>query len=322
VLTRDESQIAAQAARSAAGAWILAGATATGKSAVCQQIAEREGLEILSADSMLVYRGMDIGTAKPSPAERGDVPYHGIDLVTPDCPFSVGAWAVAARAAAAIPREKPLLVTGGTGLYIRALTGGLDSGASDPRRREHWRRIFQQEGAEALRRAIRARLDPAPAGLDGERNPRRLIRTLEHLDCAGRLPDNWKRQPQPPIVALTLPADALHARIRRRVEAMFARGLLEETEHLRQLYPLWSETAARAIGYAEALAVLEGGLSREAAVERICVRTRQLAKRQTTWFRHQHQTLWCEIQERDSVETTAEKVLQLWAKHGTAEIKI
>ncbi len=322
MLITGDSEFAGQRARSAAGAWILAGATATGKSALCQWIAEREGLDILSADSMLVYRGMDIGTAKPPPGERGAVTYHGIDLVTPDRPFSVGAWAVAARAAAALPRERPLLVTGGTGLYIKALTAGLDAGASDPRIRAHWQRVFQQEGAEALRREIRARLEAPPPGVVGESNPRRLIRTLEHLECAGRLPEAWKRAPQPLIVALTMPAGQLHERIRRRVETMFAHGLLEETEHLRQLYPLWSTTAARAIGYAEALAVLDGGMTRAAAAERICVRTRQLAKRQATWFRHQQRTLWCEIDERDSVEKSAEKVLSLWAKHGTTEIKI
>lgn len=307
-------------------AWILAGATATGKSAVCQLIAERLGLSILSADSMLVYRGMEIGTAKPTRAEREKVPYHGIDLVTPDQPFSTGAWLDAARAALDSaeeqPPDKPLVVTGGTGLYLKALTSGLDARESDLRSRSRWKQLMETDGIEGLRRELLERLPACPASLSVSTNPRRLIRALEHLDASGRLPETWEARPNPVVTALTMPRDQLHQRILRRVKAMFAHGLTDEARHLRERYPQWSETASKAIGYAEALAVLDGRLTPEEAIEQTAARTRQLAKRQETWFRHQQESVWLEIRDGDCIEETAEKVLSLWHEHGTTEIRI
>lgn len=305
-------------------AWILAGATANGKSAICQLLAERLNLSILSADSMLVYKGMDIGTAKPSIKERGSTNYYGIDLVTPDQPFSTGAWINAARESLSVmdpATHAPLIVTGGTGLYIKALTSGIDSNVSDPEIRAHWRAFYDDNGIDALRAEIVKRIPEHAAALR-EANPRRLIRTLEHLDSSSHLPDNWERDAKPRIVALTMPREQLHSRILRRIKIMFNQGLLEEVQNLKALYPQWSETAAKAIGYEEALSVVEGTLSQEEAMERIAMRTRKLAKRQETWFRHQHNTIWCIIDDRDCVEKTAEKVLSLWQEHETTELKI
>ena len=127
-------------------AWLLAGPTASGKSAVAQWIAERHGAAVLSADAMLVYRGMDIGTAKPSPAERGGVPYLGLDCVSPGEPFSTGDWlAHARRGLAALDPARPVIVAGGTGLYFRALLSGLDGEAADPARRVYWREFLGQD---------------------------------------------------------------------------------------------------------------------------------------------------------------------------------
>jgi tRNA dimethylallyltransferase len=311
-------------------AWILAGATATGKTAVAQALAERLGCAILSADAMLVYRGMDIGTAKPSPAERGRVPYFGLDLVTPAEPFSTGAWLDAARQALSrrgvgVPPLSPdLIVAGGTGLYIKSLTDGFDSEPPDPACRARWQALFEREGLPALQQALAERapdaLQNSPSDLA---NPRRLLRALEHLDARGSLPENWRREAPPsPVLALRLPRARLHARIERRVAAMFRQGLVEEVRALRHAYPVWSATALQAIGYAEVCALLDGTLSKEAASEKIVIRTRQLAKRQETWFRHQTQTVWLDIDETDPPERVAQRVLDAWRQHGPSTVHL
>lgn len=310
-------------------AWILAGATATGKTAAAQILAERSGCALLSADAMLVYRGMDIGTAKPSPAERRGVPYYGLDLATPAEPFSTGLWlADAARALTDCgAREAPvghaprLIVAGGTGLYIKALTDGLDGAAANPEARARWQALLEREGTEGLRRALEARAPGALADLADPSNPRRLIRALEHLEARGSLPTQWKRSaPAAPIAVLRLPREQLHARIARRVAAMFRQGLVEEVRALRAAYPRWSPTAAQAIGYAEAGALLDGTLSQAEAAERIIVRTRQLAKRQETWFRHQAQAVWLEIDDNDPPERVAQRVLDTWRQRGPTPV--
>lgn len=336
---------------SSSTAWILAGATATGKTAVAQVLAERLGCAILSADAMLVYRGMDIGTAKPSPAERGSVPYFGIDLVTPAESFSTGLWlADAARALrvaatahedvrppssrtamegecpheprvdSSIPRGG-LIVAGGTGLYLKALTAGFDSEQADPARRAHWQALFENDGLAALQSALTERAPGALKNLADPSNPRRLIRALEHLDARGCLPSSWKEAAPPAaILALRLPREQLHRRIERRVATMFRLGLVDEVRTLRQAYPAWSATALQAIGYAEVCALLDGTLSEAAAFERIVIRTRQLAKRQETWFRHQMQTVWLDIDETDPPALIAPRVLDLWRQHGPTPV--
>jgi len=317
----------------------LAGATATGKTAAAQVLAERLGCAILSADAMLVYRGMDIGTAKPTAAERQGVPYFGVDLVAPDEPFSTGRWLADAARALQRPEAgdpKPdasdlrpptpgghsLIVAGGTGLYIKALTDGLDGGAADPERRAHWQSVFEREGLAALQRALAARNADALASLSDPSNPRRLIRALEHLDAQGALPNQWQEPTDAaPIVVLRLPREQLHARIARRVETMFRQGLLDEVRALRQAYPSWSSTASQAIGYAEACALLDGVLTPREATERIAARTRQLAKRQETWFRHQARAVWLDIDANDSADAIARRVLETWRQHGPTPIR-
>jgi len=305
-------------------AWILAGATATGKSAASQLLAEKLGLSILSADSMLVYKGMDIGTAKPTAAERGSVLYSGIDLANPDQPFSTGAWIQAARSALrSSATSNPLIVTGGTGLYIKALTSGIDAEASCQERRDFWKIFLEENGLPALQNELIKRAGSLESKLVDSCNPRRIIRALEHLDATGKLPENWsKQEDKPSIIALTMPREQLHARIRQRVRQMFSQGLLDEVRTLKQIYPQWSATASKAIGYEEALAVLSGSLTEAEAQESITIRTRQLAKRQETWFRHQQKTIWCAIEASDCIEEVAAKVLSLWDKYGTTELKI
>lgn len=293
--------------------FLLAGATATGKSSVAQLLAERTGLPILSADSMLVYQGMDIGTAKPTPQERGEVPYFGIDLATPAQNFSAGLWAEAARSAIAQSDAPGFIVAGGTGLYFRALVSGFDFAPANPARREYWQGVFEREGIEELQNRLRALSPQAFDRLGGDvLNPRRVIRALEIAEA----PKDEAQEVFAPaagskVYVLRRDRAKLHRRIAQRVQIMFDTGLLEETSALKERYPVWSETASGAIGYAEALAVLEGRLGRERAQELIAVRTNQLAKRQETWFRHQTDSVFLDISEDDTIEEIVERILKL-----------
>ena len=266
----------------------LAGATASGKTAVAQVLAERLGVAILSADAMLVYQGMDIGTAKPTVAERGQVPYYGLDLVTPGEPFSAAAWLDEAHRAQAA--SSCLIAVGGTGLYFSALLRGLDP---TPPANPALRASLEALPAEELR----ARLAAHGQTVADTENPRRLVRALEILEQGG---------------TLTWPRETLHRRIAERVDAMYAAGLLDEAETLRRRWPAWSRTAAQAIGYAEAFAVLDGTLTEAAARERTVVRTRQLARRQETYLRHQFDVDWVQAAPDDAVETLAGRVAEKW----------
>ena len=309
-------------------AWLLAGPTASGKSAVAQWIAERHGAAVLSADAMLVYRGMDIGTAKPSPAERGAVTYLGLDCASPGAPFSTGDWlAHARRGLAALDPARPVIVTGGTGLYFRALLSGLDGVAADPARRDYWQDRYAREGLDGLWQALDAFGEAAALAPGDRHNPRRCIRALERAEravaaggAAARAPTGtWRAGGAPAVPALCLPRDQLHARIERRARRMLADGLVEEAVALRACGAL-SATAGQAIGYAEALALADGRMTAAAALARIVVRTRQLAKRQMTWFRHQFAVHWIEIVGDMPVAQVAGRVLEVWRQHGAAPI--
>lgn len=303
--------------------FLLAGATATGKSAVAQCIAEKTHLPILSADSMLVYRGMDIGTAKPSAAERGDVPYYGIDLVTPEENFSAGAWAEAARAAIESSDAPGFIVTGGTGLYFRALVSGFDFAKADPERRAYWQDRLQEEGLGALQEELRRRSPESAIRLgDDMLNPRRVVRALEIAECDKPASETVAPAAGCPVFVLRRERNRLHRRIALRIREMFDGGLLDETEALREKYPKWSDTAMGAIGYAEALAVLDGTLGKDAAMEKIGVRTNRLAKRQETWFRHQIDAQWIDASDGDTPESLAERIVENYFEPDDDGIRI
>ena len=220
-------------------AYLLAGPTASGKSARAAVLAREMGAVILSADSTLVYKGMDLGTAKPPPEEIAEFRMGGVDLVTPAEEFSSGAWLrAAAEWVKGIPEETPIVIVGGTGLYFSALLRGLDRAWTNP-------------------------------------------------------------PPEYPV--LKIDRAVVRQRIADRLDAMFLSGLEEEKRRLHELYPVWSKTAALAIGYRE-------GDDRE----RIFIRTCQLAKRQDTWFRHQATAIY--------VEPTVEAVRECWKSRGPWEV--
>ncbi|MCL1888323.1 MAG: tRNA (adenosine(37)-N6)-dimethylallyltransferase MiaA [Kiritimatiellaeota bacterium] len=302
-------------------AFILAGATATGKTAVCQHLAERMGAAILSTDSMLAYKGMDIGTAKPSPDEQRRVTYLGLDLFEPDETASVGMWVhEVRRQLAGLPSGQPLIVTGGSGFYLDALLNPLDAAPSTPESRARWEKLFEQHGLVALQNALRERLAPEVfAAIPDFRNPRRLIRLLERHDAGEDI--TFKPKPSKPRVpALDMPRGLLHKRAAERVRAMVANGLLDEVRALRDR-PAWSATARAAIGYAEFAGHLDGTLELQAAVTQTVARTRRLAKRQYAWIRHQMDPIWIMTTPGEPLPTLAGRVMEAWEKLGPVELK-
>ena len=267
---------------------VLAGVTASGKTAAALALAENRAVEIVSADAMMVYRGLDIGTAKPSQAERTRVPHHFIDIKMPDENFSVAAYVHAAETAieAILAKGKLPFIVGGTGFYIRALTEGLPSAPqADPAQQAHlWQRV-EQEGIEPLIRDLVA-LSPEDARR-AQRNPRRVVRALELFERTGKGPSAFPLLPSRfkfDKLALVPGIATLTPRIRARTETMFARGLVAEVEALRVRYPDLG-TARQAIGYKEVWAYLEGETSLAETNAAVTRATLKYAKRQRTWFR-------------------------------------
>ncbi len=296
-------------------AFFLVGTTASGKSAVVQHVAERRGWRVVSADSMNLYRGMDIGTAKPTREERERVDYAGIDLVDPSGKFSVAAYLEAVRPAFGTDHET--IVAGGTGLYIKCLTQGFDD---VPPENEALR--AELEALEFHDLEQRAQTDAAALygrlTADDRRNPRRLIRILEKAREEARPAGGWNSRPKPTLVGLQVGRETLHRRIAGRVERMYAAGLLEEAHGLMGMD--LSPTALQAIGYAEAFAVLRREISLEEAKEKTIIRTRRLAKRQMTWFRNQLQVEWIDVERYPSMEKLAEAVAQAWDALGPTRL--
>ncbi len=274
----------------------IVGATGSGKSAMAMAIAARQPVEIVVADSRQVYRGMDIGTAKPTAADRAAVPHHLVDLVAPDQAFTLADWLAAARSQ--LPRiadrGRLPLVVGGTGLYLSALVDGYRLAGPAPSA-ELRRRLVEEmeaEGLAAMGERLR-RLDPAAAPRTDLRNPRRVLRALERVEAGPAAAPS--AEPYPGRVALLgirRPRAALWRRIDERAAAMFAGGLLDEVRALRaagygpDLPPLSGH------GYREAWRVLAGEWPPERAVEVTARHTRQHAKRQLTWFRREARIVW------------------------------
>ncbi|MEI6240089.1 MAG: tRNA (adenosine(37)-N6)-dimethylallyltransferase MiaA [Planctomycetia bacterium] len=285
--------------RLAADCWFLSGPTAAGKTALALHLARRLDAEIVSVDSMAVYSGLDIGTAKPSAAEQAAVPHHLIDIVPPAEPFSVARWLAAAGAVVddIRSRARRILFVGGTPLYLRALRDGL---APLPPGDMVFRESLEAEARATGSQALHARLatiDPAAASRIHPHDAKRIIRALEVAHVTGHpLSAAFAPQPHPvfesQLLVVDLPRRLLSDRIDRRVEAMFTSGLIDETSAAAALPGGIGPTACQAPGYAEALAVLAGTLSVPDAIRRTQDRTRQLAKRQLTWLRSFKNAVW------------------------------
>jgi tRNA dimethylallyltransferase len=281
--------------------WILSGPTASGKTSLGLRLARQLDAEIVSVDSMAVYRSLDIGTAKPSPEEREAVRHHLVDMVDPGESYSVARWLADAAAAvdAARAAGHRVLFVGGTPLYLRALRDGLDAAVGEDHDFRHrLAEEAEQSGPEVLHARLAA-VDPAAAARIHPRDLRRIIRGLEIVRMTGRPASaSWASTAPPPrafaeqMMIRDLPRRLLASRIDRRVEAMFAAGLVEETRAAVAGPGGIGPTAAQAAGYTEALAVLAGRLTVSEAVVATQRRTRQLAKRQLTWLRSFKSAVW------------------------------
>lgn len=273
---------------------VLAGPTASGKSALALFLAERLNGEILSCDSVAIYRGMDIGSAKPSPVARARISHHGLDLLDPDQPSTAGDYARSARAALAEMRNRNKLpiIAGGTGLYLRALLDGL---APAPPRDEALRERLRKRAN--LHRLLQ-RLDPGAAALIHPNDTPKLIRSLE-VTLLAQQPqtEQWQTGRDPlegfHILQLGLnpPRAELYNRINTRAAAMFTTGLLEETAALRVRFGDTAH-ALNSLGYAQALAVLQNKITLPQAVAEAQQGHRRYAKRQLTWFRRDPRLHW------------------------------
>ncbi|WP_404423466.1 tRNA (adenosine(37)-N6)-dimethylallyltransferase MiaA [Nibricoccus sp. IMCC34717] len=276
---------------------VLTGPTAVGKTERALCWAEERGGEILSCDSLLFYRGMDIGTAKPTRAELGRVRHHLIDVCEPWEPMDVGRFVQAAKAVVADceARGVPLLVTGGSGFYLQCFFGPVtDAVEVPPEVRARVRELEQRAGLAGLIEALRP-LCPEGFGDLALANPRRVTRALERCLASGRsysaLKAEFEATPGPfaehevELTVLDRPPAELDERIRLRVEAMLAAGLVDEVRRLRAIGFERNSSACGAIGYREVLAMLEGKLAAEALAPEIIRNTRALVKKQRTWFR-------------------------------------
>lgn len=307
--------------------WFLAGPTAVGKTEVSLQLARSLGAEIVAMDSMTVYRGMDIGTAKASPAERLEVPHHLLDVVPPWDEFTVKDYLLAAEVAVReiLERSRLPLFVGGTGLYLRGLLRGLfDGPPADPEIRQRWESFAKQEGAAALHQEL-TRIDPTTAARLHPNDQRRIIRALEVAELTGRPLADWQRESLRPesdrpanVFWLEPERDWLNARIGLRVRKMFAEGLLDEVERLSADPRGLSPTARQALGYKEVLDAWEdlppaerrSTLVVERLMAEIELRTRQFAKRQFTWFRNLAETIAVPIENEIDLASAAETILR------------
>ncbi len=271
---------------------VIVGPTAVGKTAVAIELAERVNGEIISADSRYLYRGMDIGTAKPAPAERARAPHHLIDVTDPDQPWSLAQYrAAAAQLIVEInQRDRLPLLVGGTGQYIHALLEGwtIPPRPADLTLRAELTALAQRAGPDALYQQLQE-ADPAAAVAIDRRNMRRVIRALEVALTTGQ-PYSAQRRKTPPdynvlLIGLTLPRSKLYQRIDARVEWMLANGLVAETQGLAAKGYAWSLPALSAIGYKQIGMALRGEIDLPEAERLIKHETRRFVRQQANWFK-------------------------------------
>ncbi len=299
----------------------IVGPTASGKSRFAVELARALGGEILSCDSMQVYREMNIGTAKPTVEEMGGIPHHLLDFVDPRTPFSCADYVEAAEQVIADCHARGVtpILCGGTGLYLdRLLCGGCEE-ESEPNEklREELRRFAAQNGNRALHERLRS-VDPESADAIHENNVHRVIRALEIFETTGIPKSEWDKRSKAlgsryaaRVIGLRYTdRELLYGRINARVDDMLAHGLLEETEHLMRNGVFEANaTAAQAIGYKELLAHLRGEETLPEAVERLKMATRRYAKRQMTWFSAKSYVRWIEL-DRNGTRRPSDELLE------------
>ena len=305
----------------------IVGPTATGKTRLSVALAQRLGAEIVSCDSMQLYRGMDVGTAKPTAQEMGGVPHHMIDCLDPREEFSVSRYVELADHCVQdiLARGKPVIVVGGTGLYVDSLVAGREF-APFPQtgRREALTARAEKEGIEPLLRELRA-VDPEAAERIHPSNQKRVIRALEvYLETGKTITQhNRETRSRPPkyrpvwIGLDYVNRSALYARIDARVDEMFAQGLVDEVRRLLEGGVPERATSMQAIGYKELTAFLRGEGTEDAAREQIKLASRRYAKRQRTWFRRNPEVHWIDMPDTPDFGAVLEEATQ-WT-NGTKD---
>ena len=289
---------------------VIAGPTGVGKSDLALRLAESADGEIVNFDSIQLYRGFDIGSAKPSVEQRRRVPHHLFDVLEADQEFNAGEYSRMAHPVIddIIARGRLPILVGGTFFYLRALLAGLPK---LPGRNEKIRRRLQKIRPERLHRWL-AKVDPASGRSIAPADRHRIERALEVWLMSGQPISNWERpvdEMPSTKIALTLDRKLLNAALDDRVEKMFAGGLIAETRTLRERYPP-SARPFSAIGYKEAVAVIEGGMEIGAAMEETRRRTRAYAKRQVTWLRSERNVHWLDAADRDAAFAAALRLIE------------
>lgn len=281
----------------------LVGPTASGKSDVALALAPKINAEIISCDSMYIYKGMDIGTAKPTAEDRKKIPHHLLDVVSPRSQFSVFQYRQLALKAmdSIFKKGKTVLFVGGTGLYVKAILDGISSqpGETSSIREKLWREA-DENGVQNIYQKLQA-VDPLRASQIHPNDTKRIIRALEVFEATKRPLSDWEIETEgldPNVYSISVygllwDREALYRRVEERVDRMMASGFLEEVKRLKRKG--FSLTAREAIGYKELIQLLEGKMTLELAIEEIKKRTRHLVKKQMTWFRREARLKWIAV---------------------------
>lgn len=291
----------------------IVGPTASGKTALAVGLGHRLGGDVVSTDSMQVYRGMDVGTATPSAAERSGIEHHMVDIWDPDHDVTVAEFQARARTAIdqVRSRGRVALVTGGSGLYVAAVLDEMDFPGADPDVRQRLELEADERGGPWMHQRLEM-VDPKAAVLIPASNVRRVIRALEVNEITGA---SYAAQLPQPVsvyptvhVGLRISREDLDARIALRVDAMFEGGLVEEVELLLARDVVLGRTAVRALGYSQVLALLRGEITREQARDQTVDATKRFARRQQRWFRRDTRITWLDFDAPD----LADQVVGLW----------
>ena len=300
--------------------WFLTGPTASGKTSIATPLAARINAEIVSLDSMAVYRGMDIGTAKPTEQDRQRVPHHLVDVMDPNQEFSIAEYLAAAESTVANlrARGKAVLFVGGTPLYLKALLRGMSAGpAPDWEFRKEVKQELEQHGQAALHKRLQ-QIDPLSASKIHPNDTKRIIRALEVHKLTGQPISHQQVEFESGhpadacrVFVLEWPRHVLHQRIDERVHEIFEQGIVEEVQQLLAKYGPLSRTAKQAVGYREVVEYLEGLRNLEQTIELVKTRTHRFAKHQVTWFRSLSECRTHALEGQIDPICVAEEIVQL-----------
>ena len=309
--------------------WILTGPTASGKTEIGFRVAQRIEGEIISADSMLIYRGMDIGTAKPSSSMRQNIPHHLIDIVNPWESYSVGKYARDAEGVISnLDKKKNFVIVGGSPLYIKGIIDGIFSGPeADWRIRKELQKLATEKGNSFVH-GILQKIDPVTAQKLHPNDLRRIIRAIEvykktkkQISVLHGQYRKEKRSHDFKIICIAREKEDRYRRIDGRVEAMFEKGLVDEVKSLLDNSHGLSRQARQALGYKEVIRYLEGECTLSEVKEMIKLNTRRFSKRQMTWFRSFPNVCWLEAKEGEEMEVISEKIILKFKKYSKEQTK-